>query len=148
MGDFQLRPTGPDPQLARLGQSLFVELQEEEERRIKTRPLLIAWSFRMEPSLHRELRLIAKKSGVSMSSVIIGALRLVLPIMRQMLGAEVSPPAPDQIAVPQRPRQAQIPLAPPPPAPPPTPNYGWTASSITSFPGAGNHSLRSAEFVE
>ena len=77
---FELTKTGPA--LAELiqGEELIRKITASANSRRQRRPVLVAWSFRVEKSLHSDLQKAADKlKPVAMSDIVNGLLEIFLP---------------------------------------------------------------------
>jgi hypothetical protein len=103
-------------------------LNAEEEKR-RARPLLIAWSLRMEIGLHRDLRELSEESGYSMTAIFCTALKLAMPTLKAILlkGQSALPLEGRVVRAPEAQRRLQTPI----PEPPPVPRGVWGASAST-----------------
>lgn len=126
-----LTPQTPND-TTQLARELLHGLNVEEKKR-RNRPLLIAWSLRMEIGLHRDLQALSKSSGFSMTAIFCTALKLTMPTLKAILQGQSPLPVEGRVVgAPEAQRRLQIPT---PTQPPPTPAskgiWGASASTFT-----------------
>jgi hypothetical protein len=79
---FELTKTGPALSELIHGEDLIRRITASANSRRQRRPVLVAWSFRCEKSLHSDLQDAAKKlDPVAMSDIVNGLLEMFLPMI-------------------------------------------------------------------
>lgn len=91
--DFKLIPTGPDADSIAQAEQLIAKLKQLAASKRARRPLLTAWSLRLEPSLHRDLKRLADRlePDLSMTDVVHGLLEIMVPLLLKGRGVGPMP---------------------------------------------------------
>jgi hypothetical protein len=79
---FELTKTGPTPAELMQGEELIRRITASANSRRQRRPVLVAWSFRVEKSLHSDLQKAGDKlKPIAMSDIVNGLLEMFLPMI-------------------------------------------------------------------
>jgi hypothetical protein len=92
--DFKLTPPGPGEGDLAQAQALLTKIRTLADSRRSRRPTLEAMSFRVEPRVHHELKkLVEHLDPLSQSDILNGLLEIQIPLLKMLVGNEVSPAA-------------------------------------------------------
>lgn len=66
------------------GKNVVRRIRQQKEAERDARPVLVTVAFRLPVELHRELKQVAKRLDVTMTSILVAALETFLPILQQI----------------------------------------------------------------